>query len=123
MNGDGHCSQAALQSGRFPTISARRLRNLVAECFAPRYLQEGGPPARVLKRLNEVLSSREFEQLMFLFTCRANEILADFVSEVYWTAYSVGTRRDQQRRREAFVIRANQDGKTGKYWSESTLRA
>ena len=28
--------QAALESGRFPNMSARRLRNLVAEGFAPR---------------------------------------------------------------------------------------
>ncbi len=30
--------QVALESGRFPTVTARRLRNIVVECFAPRYL-------------------------------------------------------------------------------------
>lgn len=30
--------QAALQSGSFPNVAARRLRNIIAECFAPRYL-------------------------------------------------------------------------------------
>jgi hypothetical protein len=29
--------QVALESGRFPTVTARRLRNIVVECFAPRY--------------------------------------------------------------------------------------
>jgi len=42
--------QAALQSGRFPTISARRLRNIVVECFAPRYLANNGVPARCLHK-------------------------------------------------------------------------
>ena len=27
--------EAALESGRFPTVTARRLRNIVVECFAP----------------------------------------------------------------------------------------
>ena len=36
--------QAALQSGRFPTVSARRLRNIVVECFAPRYLMNKACP-------------------------------------------------------------------------------
>ena len=33
--------EAALESGRFPTVTARRLRNIVVECFAPRYLVAG----------------------------------------------------------------------------------
>ncbi len=113
--------QAALQSGRFPTMSARRLRNLVAEGFAPRYLENGGRPALLLKRLQEVLSSREMDQLMFLFTCRANEILADFVREVYWPAYSAGRDRISNEETRAFVTRANQDGKTVSPWSDSMI--
>jgi hypothetical protein len=113
--------QVALQSGRFPTMSARRLRNLVAEGFAPRYLENGGRPASVLKRLREVLSSRELDQLMFLFTCRANGILADFVREVYWPAYSAGRDRISNEETRAFVTRANQDGRTVSPWSDSMI--
>ena len=32
--------EAALASGRFPLVTARRLRNIVAECFAPRYMRD-----------------------------------------------------------------------------------
>ena len=32
-------TERALASGRFPLVTARRLRNIVAECFAPRYLR------------------------------------------------------------------------------------
>ena len=113
--------QAALQSGRFPTMSARRLRNLVAEGFAPRYLGNGGRPATLLKGLQEVLSSRELDQLMFLFTCRANRILADFVREVYWPAYSAGRDVISNEETRGFVTRANQDGKTVSSWSESMI--
>jgi hypothetical protein len=37
--------QVALESGRSPNVTARRLRNIVVECFAPRYLVAGGIPA------------------------------------------------------------------------------
>ena len=82
--------EAALESGRFPTVTARRVRNIVVECFAPRYLVADGGPAIHLKSLSPVLSSAELTQLMLLFTCRANSILRDFVHEVYWVRYAGG---------------------------------
>ena len=47
----------ALNSGTFPNISARRLRNIVVEGFAPRYLGPDGTPADSLKCLAASLSS------------------------------------------------------------------
>ena len=113
--------QAALRSGRFPNMSARRLRNLVIECFAPRYLVDDSTPARLLKTLQGVVSNREIEQIMFVYTCRANAILADFVREVYWDAYSSGRDTLSNEEARAFVIQANQDGKTTTPWSDSTI--
>ena len=81
--------QAALQSGRFPTVSARRLRNIVVECFAPRYLVNNGLPAR-LAQAAHTLTTPELTQLLFLYTCRAHPILADFVCDVYWERYTPG---------------------------------
>ncbi len=40
--------QAALDSGDFPNATARRLRNMVAECFAPRYLVKADGKIRAL---------------------------------------------------------------------------
>ena len=71
----------ALNSGTFPNISARRLRNIVVEGFAPRYLGPDGTPADSLKCLAASLSSTELSQLFFLYTCRANQIFADFVAD------------------------------------------
>ena len=115
-------SKAALQSGRFPNMSARRVRNLVGECFAPRYLNGNESPARLLKQLVDVLSIREFEQLLFLFTCRANAILADFVCEVYWSMYSAGRETISNQDARDFVVQANQDGRTSSSWSPTTIR-
>jgi len=114
--------ETALQSGSFPNVSARRLRNLVSECFAPRFLVSEGVPAIALKKMLPNLTSNEFSQFLFLFTCRANSILADFVIHVIWNRYLRGY--DLVRTEEArdFVIQANQQGKTVKPWSESTIR-
>ena len=114
--------QAALQSGRFPNVSARRVRNLVTECFAPRYLVEDGAPAKLLRTLKEALSTRELEQTLFLYTCRAHRILADFVCEVYWSAYATG--RDLLTNDDAhtWVVQANQAGKTTRSWSDGTIQ-
>jgi len=113
---------AALNSGRFPGMSARRLRNLVSECFAPRLLRDGGNPAARLKLLQPILTTREFEQSLFIATCRANLILADFVREVYWTAYTSGRDTISNQDSRDFVTRANQDGKTSRPWSPVTIR-
>ena len=113
---------AALGSGRFPNMSARRLRNFVIECFGPRFLRNDGVTAAQLKALSTVLSKRELDQLLFIATCRANAILADFVREVYWTAYTAGRERLSNAEAREFVVRANQDGKTTRTWSDSTVR-
>lgn len=113
---------AALQSGRFPSITARRLRNIVSECFAPRYLVSGGAPARQLKALVSELPGSDFSQLLLVYTCRANPILRDFISEVYWERFAAGFKEISTADARAFVERAVDDGKTSKRWSETTIR-
>ena len=113
--------KAALESGLFPNITARRLQNFIKECFAPRYLVNKGGPSKILKSIESTFSSREFNQLLFLYTCRESRILNDFIRDVYWGAYSSGRVTISNEDALLFVIRANQDGKTVKPWSEITL--
>ena len=114
--------QVTLATGQFPNVSARRLRNIVAECFAPRYLRDAAAPARHLKQLRPVLKRVEFEQLLFLYTCRATTIFYDFVRDVYWPAYAAGRNTITYDDARDFVTRANQEGKTTRPWSESTIK-
>jgi hypothetical protein len=114
--------QVALESGRFPRVTARRLRNIVTECFAPRYLGPNGQPAAHLKRLAPALSTPDFAQLLLIFTCRANPILADFVREIYWGRYGGGHSQITNDDARAFIERAMDDGKTTKRWAESTVQ-
>lgn len=112
----------ALESGRFPGVSARRLQNLVSECFSPRLLSQEGRPADFLKVLMPVLGARDIEQILMVYTCRANVILADFVRDVYWPAYSSGRELLTNQDARDFVVKANQQGLTAKPWSETTIR-
>jgi hypothetical protein len=112
----------ALESGQFQNMTARRVKNLVVEGFAHRYLKRDSSPAIYLKPLKNILTIREFNQLLYLYTCRAHSILYDFVQQVYWMAYSSG--RDYLSNDDArnFVIRANQDNKTTSPWSEHMIK-
>ncbi len=115
--------QLALESGRFPKVTARRLRNVISECFAPRYLSAAGTPAAShLRILSPATSSAELIQFFLLFTCRANLILGDFIRQVYWERYASGHSEVANDDAERFVRRALDDGKTVKRWSESTVR-
>lgn len=112
---------AALGSGRFPLVSARRLRNVVAECFAPRYLKHPSV-APMLKNLLQRLTPAELNQTLFLHTARANPILADFVREVYWARYSAGRNDLKLDDARSFVLNSVREGRTRRPWSDSTIQ-
>jgi hypothetical protein len=114
--------QVALNSGRFPAVTARRLRNIVSECFAPRYLVSSGAPARHLKQLSGTIARSELAQLMLIYTARANPILSDFIRAVYWPRYAGGYAQISNVDAREFVERAVDDGKTATRWSKSTVR-
>lgn len=114
--------QVALASGRFPTVTARRLRNIVAECFAPRYLVAGGAPAAHLKRLAATLPTTELTQLMLIFSSRASPLLGDFIRQVYWARYAGGYTQITNDDARALITRGIHDGKTVKRWSDTTVR-
>lgn len=114
--------QVALESGRFPTVTARRLRNIVVECFAPRYLVAGGAPARHLKRLSSTISTADLTQLMLVFTSRANRIFGDFIRQVFWARYAGGYTQITNDDARIFVERAIDDGLMTKRWSASMVQ-
>jgi hypothetical protein len=111
----------ALNSGLFPNITARRLRNIIAECFFPRYKRDNDV-ADVVKILTPILTSQELSQLFFLYTAKSNLILADFVTHVYWQKYESGYAVLNAEDAISFVELALQEGKMQKIWSDSTIK-
>lgn len=118
----GDLYEITLQVGAFPNVSARRLRNIVAECFAPRYLKGNPAPALYLKQLKNSITSAQLNQLYFLYTCRANQILADFVRDVYWERYQSGSNHIENHHASDFINAAMDEGKTSKRWSDTTVK-
>ncbi len=114
--------QAALDSGEFPNVTARRLRNIVAECFAPRYLNTEYAPVCWLQKLNHQVSARAINQIFYVYTVRANLILRDFITNLYWERYASGYSELSTDDSKEFVHRATHDGKTKKVWSETTIK-
>ena len=113
--------KAALTSGEFPTVTARRLRNIILEAFSPRYLLDDAAPARLLKAFSTSLPRDDFRSLCFVFTCRANLILGDFVREVYWPHYSAGRGSVSKDDSLGFVSSAVSNGRTTTRWSDTTV--
>ncbi len=113
---------AALDSGEFPNVTARRLRNIVAECFAPRYLNAKPKPVKWLQELNHRVSTRAINQIFLIYTARANLIRRDFVTEIYWERYASGYTEISSEDSTEFVQRSTYDGKTKKLWSETTIK-
>jgi hypothetical protein len=114
--------QQALQSGQFPNMSARRLRNFIIEGFGGIFLVDNDYPASYLRILSTALNPLEFNQLLFLYTCRRHAIVKDFVRDVYWQLYAAGRAHIQHEDARQFVELAVQDGKTTTYWSEGTIK-
>jgi hypothetical protein len=113
--------ERALNSGAFPNVTARRLRNIIAECFSPRYLREK-EVANNVKALMPKLTSAELTQLFYFYTAKANPILADFVKQVYWQKYASGYSTLATDEAKSFIEAALQAGKMQKIWSESTVK-
>ena len=113
--------KAAMESGAFPSLSARRLRNIVIEAFAPRFLIEGGQPARLLKAVQGRIATADFRHLLLVYTCRANPVLADFIRDVYWVRYAAGQDSIRKDDAHAFISRAVADGKMKSRWSDATI--
>lgn len=82
--------RSALQSGNFGTLSARRVHDMIAVGFGPRYLVNNAAPALLLKTIKDAIPKGAFQQLLFLYTTTAH------IS--YWlTSYtmSTGTRMER----------------------------
>lgn len=114
-------TERALASGRFPRVTARRLQNLVTECFAPRYLRHPAT-APALKRLACILNRSAFNQLLLIHTARANLILADFIRDLYWSRYSAGHGALSLDDAREFVLAGIRAGRTRKVWSDTTVK-
>lgn len=112
--------EIALSSGYFPSVTARRLRNIIAECFSPRYMKTDS--AVHLQSLSNAMSSQSINQVLLIHTALANQVLEDFIIEVYWQRYIGGYDEISVSEAREFVTNAVNEGKTQKPWAESVIK-
>jgi hypothetical protein len=116
-------AERAVQAGVFSRATARRARNLATEMFAPRFLaHEGLAAERMQVLVAHQVPPESISQICFLYTARAQRILADFVIEVFWPRYHAGAGTLSRKDAEAFVRRAMDAGRMKARWAESTVK-
>jgi len=112
----------AVVEGVLGRATAKRVRDLVFEAFAPRYLVDSSRPARYLKMLLKAGTTPTIlNQLFFIYTARANIILHDFIREVYWPKYSAGIAALRKKDTLNFLETAYTLGKLSNRWSEKMI--
>jgi len=111
----------SIENGILAKATARRVRNIIGEQFGPRYLLDDGKPAFQLKLLlDRGFSSTDLKQLFLIYTARANPILHDFISSVYWQKYQSGSLKIDKQDAAHFIDVAADAGYISPKWSEAT---
>lgn len=108
----------ALQQGLLRRATEKRTRDIISIHIAPRYLKEEAKPARFLKSLIDAgLSAAALNQLFFLYTCRANAILRDFIGQIYWPSFAAGRTTIIKEQALEFIDAAMKGGHITVPWS------
>lgn len=109
-----------IAEGLLPKATNYRTSDLVSRVFAPRYLTNGAMAAKNLKRLLSLgVAADRLLQLFLIYTARANLILRDFITDVYWPHYNAGSRMLQKSDVVAFLKAAQVTGKMPNKWSDA----
>lgn len=112
-------SQRVLREDLLGRMTAYRARDIVNRVFAKRYLHPDQRPAALLKRLlNLNQSVQVFSDLCFLYAARADDLIRDTVTQLYWPALSSGRLTLRPEHVVEFLRQAEREGKISEPWSE-----
>lgn len=111
-----------LEEGILSKSTNSRTIDVVRNIFRTRFLDQNLEVTNYLKSMRSHYVSMEvITQLFLLYTCRANPILADFISEVYYPLIeddkSIVTAEDPK----VFIRSAISDGRIQTSWAPSTI--
>lgn len=108
--------------GALGKVTQVRVDDLVGRAFAQRYLIKDGNPARWLRHLVLTKAPRGLlRQLMLIYTARANRILHDFITEVFWLKYPSRASEVTKQDARDFIETAVSRGALQKRWSDSMV--
>jgi Putative inner membrane protein (DUF1819) len=99
--------------------TAYRARDIARRVFARRFLIPSDRPARMLKCIvDRGLPRKTFTEMLFLFACRADDLLYDFTIQSYWEAGQRGRTRLTAADALAFFADALSRGYIPRPWSD-----
>jgi hypothetical protein len=80
-------ARRVLQANLLARSTAYRTKDIVRRVFAPRFLQPTDRGARNLKQIAaNRLERRLFNEALFIYAARADRLLHDFTTQVFWPA-------------------------------------
>lgn len=114
----GHFVDRVLQENVLARTTAYRTKDIVRRVFARRFLAPTDAPARRLKRLvDNGLPRKLFTEVLFLYAARADRLLYDFTTEVFWPACRRGRSILSRDDVLAFIAEATDSGRIEQAWS------
>ncbi len=100
----------------------RRVIDVVRNIFTTRFLDyDINVPGTLSKMRDKYVSMDVIIQLFFIYTCRANPILGDFVRDIYIPFVQKGYQKINTNDPKDFIRTALSDGRIPKSWSLSTI--
>jgi hypothetical protein len=98
-----------------------RIKDIVNRIFYRRYFSFGEETVLALKQLRQNhISINILSQLFFVYTCRTNSVLFDFITSVYQRLYLAGERVLPDNAAITFINEAIKIGDIEPPWSDST---
>ena len=99
-----------------------RVVDIVRNIFKDRFLGYELNIPEVLKEMREdYVSMSVLTQIFYLYTCRANRLLVDFIIDVYFKKLDSGYHDLKSSDPKDFIKVALSDGRINTSWSESTI--
>lgn len=112
----------AIAEGILSKATAKRVRDMVLEQFAPRYLADGAQPAKQIKiLLDRGINITKLKQIFLIYTARANAVLYDYICETYWTKYQAGRETISKDDAIQFLESAINIGRLRERWSDKMM--
>ncbi|MDC1370266.1 DUF1819 family protein [Flavobacteriales bacterium] len=99
-----------------------RVVDIVRNIFKDRFLgYEINIPEALKEMREEYVSMSVLTQIFYVYTCRANKLLADFINEVYFKKLDTGYHDLKSSDPKDFIKTALSDGRINSSWSVSTI--
>ncbi|MEM7559717.1 MAG: BrxA family protein [Planctomycetota bacterium] len=116
-------AERVLEADLLGKATARRVRDIVQRCFAPRLLNPAGCPARHLKRLVEGRASNDwFRDLCLLYSARADRLLRDSITVFLADAMNEGRLSVTVDTAVTFLCEAEEKGMMESPWASETKK-